>query len=73
MQKITLPFINVKRLIPMVSLHLEGDKTLYAVIDTGAEISLFDGSLKESSPDLFVSSKSLGKGVLNGLTGKSAL
>lgn len=71
MQKITLPFINVKTLIPMVSLHLEGDKTLYAVIDTGAEISLFDGSLKESFPNLFVSSKSLGKGVLNGLTWKS--
>ena len=60
MQKITLPFLNCKSPVPVICLPLIGGQQICALVDTGAEISLYDKEAKETNPDLFVSSKHLG-------------
>ena len=68
MRKITLPFLNCKSPIPVICLPLINGSQTFAIVDTGAEISLYDKGAKETNPDLFVSSKHLGAGSLTGIS-----
>lgn len=68
MQMITLPFLNCKSPVPVICLLLIGGQQICALVDTGAEISLYDKEAKETNPDLFVFSKHLGKGSLTGVS-----
>lgn len=68
MQNITLPFLNCKSHVPVICLPLIDGNQIYALVDTGAEISLYDKEAKETNPALFVSSKHLGKGSLTGVS-----
>lgn len=68
MQHLILPFLNCKSPILVICLPLIGGQQICALVDTGAEISLYDKDVKETNPDLFVSSKHLGKGSLTGVS-----
>ena len=61
MPKLTLPFVNTKCPIPIVRFPLADGKSIYAIIDTGSECTLYDISVKDANPELFGKSKYIGK------------
>ena len=61
MQKLTLPFLNVKSPIPIVRFPLADGKCIYAIIDTGSDSTIYDKSVKDSYPELFIKTKHIGK------------
>lgn len=45
--RVSIPFVKYTADVPVVNFRI-GDDSLYAIIDTGAEVSLFDEKLKHS-------------------------
>lgn len=67
MQKLTLSFINSKSSIPIVCLPLSDGKSIYAIIDTGSDSTVYDKTAKESYPEMIIKTKHIGKHVVVGV------
>lgn len=61
MQKLTLSFLNSKSPIPIVCFPLTDGKSIYAIIDTGSDSTVYDKNAKESYPEMFIKTKHIGK------------
>ena len=60
MQKLTLTFQNTNGPIPVVCFPLTSGKSIYAIIDTGSDTTLYDVTAKEKYPEMILKSKTMG-------------
>lgn len=61
MQKIILTFRNSKTNIPIVNIPLADGRSINAIIDTGSDSTVYYTGAKETYPELFLKTKSMGK------------
>ena len=61
MQKLTLSFLNSKTNIPIVNIPLADGRSINAIIDTGSDSTVYYTGAKETYPELFLKTKSMGK------------
>lgn len=61
MQKLTLTFLNSKTNIPIVNIPLADGRSINAIIDTGSDSTVYYTGAKETYPELFLKTKSMGK------------
>lgn len=61
MQKLTLQFLNSKTNIPIVNIPLADGRSINAIIDTGSDSTVYYTGAKETYPELFLKTKSMGK------------
>ena len=61
MQKITFFFLNCKTPIPIVCIPLADGRSINAIIDTGSDSTVYYKGVKETYPELFLKTKSMGK------------
>ena len=68
MQKLALPFLNSKSPIPIVRFPLADGKSIYAIIDTGSDSTVYAKAAKEAYPELFIKTKHMGKQQIIGVS-----
>ena len=69
MTTITLPFHQVRNNIPVVSFPLVGGGRLNAIVDTGAERSMYDVEMEKQFPGTFLSTALMGICRFTGVSG----
>ena len=68
MKKITLSFLNSTSPIPIVRFPLSNGRSIYAIIDTGSDSTVYDKAAKEVYPELFIKTKHVGKQRIIGVS-----
>lgn len=71
MQKLTLTFQNTNGPIPVVCFPLTSGKSIYAIIDTGSDSTLYDATAKEQYPEMILKSKTMGTCNVIGVNSES--
>ena len=70
MKKYAFPFFESKSLVPFIKFTTEDGKDLFALVDSGAESTLFDKSLVDECPEVVKSTVALGTMSMVGINGK---
>lgn len=73
MQKLTLTFQNTNGSIPVICFPLTSGKSIYAIVDTGSDSTIYDATAKEKYPEVILRSKAMGTCNVIGVNSESEM